>query len=95
MDLKQKLGNQPNARIVGVGQCYEGGKDGFQVTFDAADLDQTFGVLKHGWRCKEPTQNQFGELGFIKCSASYGTIDFEVDYSLPGGGAYASLAAAK
>lgn len=89
--LRSGLATQKNVRIVEVGQCYEGGKDGYQTSFESPSLEHTVGVLERAWVCGE-SEMPDDLSALLTCKVSNTTVTFEVDHSVDRGEAYASIA---
>jgi hypothetical protein len=90
-NLTDKLATQEDFAMVQVGQCYEGGRDGYQFSFASPDLRSTVDVLQRSWTCRDLALDESGSSGTIRCKVSNMSVDFEVDHSIGLGSGYASL----
>lgn len=79
-ELKRLMGSRGS--VVGVGQCYEGGHDGFSLQYEATAADDAIAFFEDAFACKrsKPQSDVLASDVEMTCEVASATVNVQVDF---------------
>lgn len=79
-ELKRLMGSRGS--VVGVGQCYEGGHDGFSLQYDATAADDAIAFFEEPFACErsKPQTDVLAPDAEMTCEVASAIVNVAVDF---------------